>query len=110
MAYHYGQNSELEYLGENYDPDDEFLNSFNAVNNYTTISVIHTGYLGNDYRTISEKTNSLAKGIADGIICYVEDDAIGSLYKAQPANNLSILSSAQKIYKIPLSEAIADAK
>lgn len=110
LAYHYGQNSELNYLGENYDPEEEFLNSFDAVNNYTTISVIHTGYLGNDYRTISEKTNSLAKGIADGIICYVEDDAIGSLYKAQPANNLSTLSSSQKIYKIPLSEAIADAE
>lgn len=107
LTYHYTQNSELDFLGEYYSPDEEKLFSFDTVNNYTTISVIHTGYLGNDYRTISEKTNSLAKGIADGIICYVEDDVVGSIYRAQPATSLSSVVSSQKIYSIPLSEAIA---
>lgn len=108
LTYHYEQSSGLNFLGENYTPEEEMLYSFDTVNNYTTISVIHTGYLGNDYRTISEKTNSLAKGIADGIICYVENETVGSIYKAQPVNTLStIASSSQKIYKIPLSAAIA---
>lgn len=107
LTYHYEQNSELNFLGENYIPGEEMLYSFDTVNNYTTISVIHTGYLGNDYRTISEKTNSLAKGIADGIVCYVENEAVGSIYKAQPVNTLSTIASAQKTYKIPLSQAIA---
>ena len=110
LTYHYAQNSGLDFLGENYNPGEENLYSFDTVNNYTTISVIHAGYLGNDYRTISEKTQSLAKGIADGIICYVENDSVGSIYKAQPViNNLSVTSpSTQKTYKIPLSRAIAD--
>lgn len=107
LTYHYAQNSELDFLGENYSPEEESLYTFDAVNNYTTISVIHTGYLGNDYRTLSEKTNSLAKGIADGIICYVEDDTVGSIYRAQPVNTLSTTASSQKIYKIPLSHQIA---
>lgn len=107
LTYHYAQNSELDFLGENYTPGEEMLYSFDTVNNYTTISIVHTGFLGTDYRTISEKTNSLAKGIADGIVCYVEDEAVGSLYKAQPINTLSTISSAQRIYKIPLSDAIA---
>ena len=83
------------------------LVSFDTVNNYTTISVVSTGYLGNDYRTISEKTNSLARGIADGIICYVEDESIGSLYRSQPMTTSLSVTSSQKIFNIPLSEAIA---
>ena len=108
LTYHYMQNSGLEFPGENYTPGEEMLYSFDNVNNYTTISIIHTGFLGNDYRTISEKTNNLAKGIADGIICYVEDEAIGSINQPLPINSLSSLSpSTQKVYSIPLSEAIA---
>jgi len=106
LTYHYAQNSDLNFLGENYTPGEEMLYSFDTVNNYTTISIIHTGYLSNDYRTISEKTNSLAKGIADGIICYVENDSVGSIYRAQPVTNLSV-TSTQKRYTIPLSEAIS---
>ena len=107
LTFYFAQNSGLDFLGENYIPGEEALYSFDNVNNYTTISVIHTGYLGNDYRTISEKTNSLAKGIADGIICYVEDEAIGSIYQPQPVLSLSSLSTTQKFYRIPLSGAIA---
>ena len=108
LTYHYTQNSELNFLGENEAPGENMLYAFDTVNNYTTISVIHTGYLDNDYRTLSEKTASLAKGIADGIICYVENDTVGSIYKAQPATALSTVSSAaQKIYKIPLSMSVA---
>ena len=107
LAYHYAQNSGLDYLGESYMRGEEMLVSFDTVNNYTTISVVSTGYLGNDYRTISEKTNSLAKGIADGIICYVEDESIGSLYRSQPMTTSLSVTSSQKIYNIPLSEAIA---
>ncbi len=109
LTYHYSQNSGLYYLGENYSTGEEMLYSFDTVNDYTTISVIHTGYLGNDYRTISEKTASLAKGIADGIICYVENDSVGSIYKANPIDSLpSFVSSSQKIYNIPLSPAMSE--
>jgi len=107
LAYHYAQNSDLNFLGENYTPGEEMLYSFDTVNNYTTISIIHTGYLSNDYRTLSEKTNSLAKGIADGIICYVEDDTVGSLYRAQPVGTNLSVTSTQKRFSIPLSEAIS---
>lgn len=109
MTYHYAQNSQLDFLGENYAPGEEMFYAFDTVNDYTTISVIQTGFLGNDYRTISERTESLAKGIADGIVCYVENDTVGSIFSAQPVmTNLSVTSStAQKTYIIPLSAAIA---
>lgn len=107
LTYHYAQNSQMDYLGENYTPEESLLYSFDAVNDYTTISVIHAGYLSNDYRTISERTENLAKGIADGIVCYVENDTVGSIYTAKPAaTNLSV-TSPQKTYKIPLSAVIA---
>lgn len=105
LTYHYSQNSGLDFLGENYTPDEEKLLAFDGVNNYTTISVVHAGYLGKDYRTISERTENLAKGIADGIICYVENDTVGSIYKARPVT--TVTSSTQKIYTMTLSEAMA---
>ena len=94
------------FLGENYSTDQENLYAFENVNDYTTISVIDAGYLGNDYRTISERTENLAKGIADGIICYVENDTVGNIYKARPVT--TVTSSTQKIYMMPLSEAMAE--
>ncbi len=106
LTYHYSQNSGLDYLGENYSTDQENLYAFENVNDYTTISVIDAGYLGNDYRTISERTENLAKGIADGIICYVENDTVGNIYKARPVT--TVTSSTQKIYMMPLSEAMAE--
>ena len=109
LTYHYSQNSGLDYLGENYTPGEEMLYSFDTVNDYTTISIVHAGFLGNDYRAISERTENLAKGIADGIICYVENDTVGSIYKAQPVTTSASVSSTQKIYTIPLSQAMADA-
>ena len=110
LTYHYAQASGLDFLGENYTRGEEMLYSFDTVNDYTTISVIHTGALGMDYRTLSEKTAGLAKGIADGIICYVENDTVGSIYKAQPiGTGLSTVgSSQQKTYKIPISPAMAN--
>ena len=109
ITYHYSQNSGLDFLGESYTTGEEMLYSFDTVNDYTTISVVHTGYLGNDYRTISEKTASLAKGIADGIICYVENDTVGSIYKAMPTGSLPfVVPSSERIYNIPLSPAMAE--
>ncbi len=106
LTYYYAQNSGLSFLGENYTPGEEYLYSFDTVNDYTTISIIHTGALSTDYRTISEKTESLAKGIADGIICYVENETVGSVYNPQPAAPAQA-ASTQKIYKIPVSAAMA---
>ncbi len=107
LTYYYGQNSELSFLGENYTPGEEYLYSFDTVNDYTTISIIHTGALSTDYRTISEKTESLAKGIGDGIICYVENETVGSVYNPQPASPVQA-ASTQKMYKISISPAMAE--
>lgn len=107
LTYYYAQNSGLTYLGENYTPGEEYLYSFDTVNDYTTISVIHTGALSTDYRTISERTESLAKGIADGIICYVENETVGSVYNPKPAAPVQA-ASTQKIYRIPVSPAMAE--
>ena len=107
LTYYYGQNSGLNFLGENYTPGEEYLYSFDTVNDYTTISVIHTGSLSTDYRTISERTESLAKGIADGIICYVENETVGSVYNPKPSVPVQA-ASTQKKYKIPISPAMAE--
>ena len=107
LTYYYGQNSGLSFLGENYTPGEEYLYSFDTVNDYTTISIIHTGALSTDYRTISEKTESLAKGIADGIICYVENETVGSVYNPKPEVPVQA-ASTQKKFKISISAAMAE--
>lgn len=107
LAYNYEKYTGLDYLGQNYDTTDQMLYSFDTVNDYTTVSVIHTGYLSNDYRAFSEQTASLAKGIAEGIICYVEDSTIGTIGTDSAAEKAAEAASDTTLYEIPLSPAMS---
>ncbi len=107
LAFNYEKYTELDYLGQNYDTTDQMLYAFDTVNDYTTVSVIHTGYLGNDYRTFSEQTASLAKGIAEGIICYVDDGNIGKIGADSTVEKATNAASSTTLYKIPLSPAMS---
>lgn len=107
LAFNYEKYTGLDYLGQNYDTADQMLYVFDTVNDYTTVSVIHTGFLSNDYRAFSEQTASLAKGIAEGIICYVDDGTIGTIVTNSEAEKAADSGSSTTLYKIPLSSAMS---
>ncbi len=65
----------LNYLGNTISSDPEEFYDFSEINEYTTAAIMEVGYLNLDYRTLTEKTDSVAKGIADGILCYINNES-----------------------------------
>lgn len=105
----YAQNTGLSFLGSNLNLNDEMVYSFDTVNDYTTISLIETGYLSSNYRLLSERMDLVAKGIGDGIICYVENEPVGTFTEARsaPASGSELYD---KIYKLPMLSDLAAEK
>lgn len=108
----YAQSTGLPFLGSSLTQDNPALYSFDTVNDYTTISVINPGYLNTDYRLLSEHMDQVAQGIANGVICYVENESIGSSV-GTGANVVSAFAedAAEAVkpgYILPLSDVMSE--
>lgn len=55
--------------------DPDIFYDYSMVNDYTTAAMIETGYMNLDYRFLTEKTELIARGLADGLICYVRNES-----------------------------------
>ena len=93
LADRYRKNTELPYLGNALSFDNPNLYSFDSVNDYTTIAAIHPGYLSGDYHYLSENMDLVAHGIANGIICYVENETIGNTAVSNTSGAASVPAS-----------------
>ncbi len=71
----YQYRTKMNYLGNTISSDSEEFYNYDEVNDYTTASIIETGYLNLDYRTLTEKTDVVARGIAEGILCYINNES-----------------------------------
>jgi len=50
--------------------------AFDEINTSTTAAIIETGFLNLDRQILTEKTDLVAKGVADGILCYLRNEAL----------------------------------
>lgn len=50
--------------------------AFEEVNTSTTAAIIETGFLNLDRQILTEHTDQVARGISDGILCYVRNETI----------------------------------
>ena len=102
----YAQNTGLPYKGDSIDFGNDSAYSFDPVNDYTTIAMIETTSLSEGYRILSERMNLIAKGIGDGIICYVENDTVSNtnLYSESESADTGIIYTN---YIIPLMDGIS---
>ncbi len=50
--------------------------SFREIDPSTTAAIIETGFLNLDRQILTEHTDLVAKGVADGILCYIRNEAI----------------------------------
>lgn len=64
-----------KFAGNLVSSDSELFYDYAMVDPYTTAAVIEPGFLNLDYRFLTEKTELAARGIADGIVCYVRNEA-----------------------------------
>ena len=50
--------------------------AFNEINSNTTAAIIETGFLNMDYEILTEQTDKVARGVADGILCFIRNESI----------------------------------
>jgi N-acetylmuramoyl-L-alanine amidase len=57
-------------------PDMTQYHAFTEINSDTPAVIIETGFLNLDYRILTEQTDLVASGVADGILCYIHNESI----------------------------------
>ncbi len=58
--------------------DMTFYHAFDEIDSNTTAAIIETGFLRLDFKILTEQTDLVATGIADGILCYINNENIVS--------------------------------
>lgn len=56
--------------------DMSLYHAFNEINSGTSAAIIETGFLNLDYKFLTEKTDVVASGVANGILCFVNNENI----------------------------------
>jgi len=66
-------------------PDMLEYHVFNEIYNQTPAAIIETGFLNLDRQFLTEHTDRVAKGVADGILCFVRNENV-NIPKPTPTN------------------------
>jgi N-acetylmuramoyl-L-alanine amidase len=56
--------------------DMTFYHAFDEIDPNTTAAIIETGFLNLDYKILTEQTDLVATGVANGILCYINNENI----------------------------------
>jgi N-acetylmuramoyl-L-alanine amidase len=51
--------------------------AFNEINVNTTAAIIETGFLNLDRQMLTEKTDLVAQGVTQGILCFLRNENVG---------------------------------
>jgi N-acetylmuramoyl-L-alanine amidase len=63
-------------------PDMTSYHAFDEINSNTTAAIIETGFLNLDRELLTQKTDLVAKGVTDGILCFIRNEKIPPLNTA----------------------------
>jgi len=66
----------LTYRPSSITPDMFEYHVFNEIYNQTPAAIIETGFLNLDRQILTEHTDLVAKGVADGILCFVRNESV----------------------------------
>ncbi len=56
--------------------DMTYYHAFNEINSNTIAAIIETGFLNLDYQILTENPELVARGVTDGILCFVRNEPI----------------------------------
>lgn len=77
----YAAASGLKYHYGTVTTDMTYYHAFNEINPFTTAAIIETGFLNLDQEILTLHPDTLAQGIRDGIVCYMNNESV----KVDPA-------------------------
>ncbi|MBI4731358.1 MAG: N-acetylmuramoyl-L-alanine amidase [Chloroflexi bacterium] len=78
LSTYYGRDTGLPFHPSSITTDMTGYHAFDEMDPATTSAIIETGFLFLDYPTLTEHTDLVAKGIVDGIVCFVNNENIAS--------------------------------
>jgi N-acetylmuramoyl-L-alanine amidase len=82
----YGQITGLPLHSTSVTSDMTSYHAFGEIDENTTAAIIETGFLNLDRQFLTQHADLAAKGIADGILCYIYNQDISSQGTAQPTS------------------------
>jgi len=85
LVQRYQAATKLPYRPSSITPDMLEYHVFNEIYNQTPAAIIETGFLNLDRQFLTEHTDLVAKGVADGIICFVHNESVSGI-KPTPTN------------------------
>ncbi|MEN4010720.1 MAG: N-acetylmuramoyl-L-alanine amidase [Chloroflexota bacterium] len=72
----YGKATNMKFHINSITPDMVHYHTFSEIHTDTTAAIIETGFLNLDRRILTEQPDLVARGITDGILCYVRNEPI----------------------------------
>ena len=76
LAQRYGSETGLRYHANSTTKDMTTYHTFDEINSNTTAAIIEAGYLNLDRQILTKKADLVAKGISDGILCFVTNQQV----------------------------------
>ncbi len=76
MVDRYGKDTGLPFHFSSITRDMTEYHAFSEINSSTTAGIIETGFLNLDRQILTEKTDLVAKGVTDGILCFIRNEAV----------------------------------
>jgi N-acetylmuramoyl-L-alanine amidase len=71
----YEENTHLQFHAGSITEDMREYHTFSEINNLTTAAIIETGFLNLDREMLTKHLDVVAKGISDGILCFIYNES-----------------------------------
>lgn len=81
----YNEVTELPLHSTSVTNDMTNYHAFGEIGDNTAAAIIETGFLNRDRIKLTEETDVIARGVAEGILCFVRNESISATPTAQPA-------------------------
>lgn len=80
----YGSITNLRYHANTITKDMTNYHTFNEINDHTTAAIIETGFMNLDYQILTERTDLVARGISQGVLCFIRNEDLNNIPTQEP--------------------------
>lgn len=75
LVQRYADRTEMYFHRNSITPDMSYYHTFYEINGQTPGAIIETGFMLNDRYILTERSDLVAQGIVDGIVCFIEGES-----------------------------------
>ena len=103
----YGKATGLTYHSSTVTNDMSSYHAFDEIDNNTNAVIIETGFLNLDRQILTKGQDQIAKGISDGILCYIRNEDLSTTEtpgSSDPLNLSKLLRMRIKPFKMGIEE------